>query len=95
MADSPKDQQHPQYKVDRQVVSQLLAGELTDYNLVELARMIIRYEGFPGARDIQADLKKTLARWQLTEAELFAKTRAIHQQGDVYKGLGRGREDWS
>lgn len=95
MADSPKDQQHPQYKIDRQVVSQLLAGELTDYNLVELARLMIRYEGFPGARDIQADLKKALARWQLTEAELFAKTRVIHQQGDVYKGLGRGREDWS
>lgn len=90
-----KDQQHPQYKADRQVVSQLLAGEATDYNLVELARLMIRYEGFPGARDIQADLKKALARWQLTEAELFAKTRAIHQQGEVYKGLGRGREDWS
>jgi hypothetical protein len=54
-----------------------------------------RYDGFPGARDIQADLKKALARWQLTEAELFEKTRAIHQQGEVYKGLGRGREDWS
>lgn len=90
-----KDQQHPQYKADREVVNQLLAGEATDYNLVELARLMIRYDGFPGARDIQADLKKTMARWQFTEDALFAKTRAIHQQGDVYKGLGRGREDWS
>ncbi len=95
MSDSTKDQQHPQYKIDRQVVSQLLAREATDYNLVELARLMTRYEGFPGARDIQTDLKKTLTRWQLTEAELFDKTRAIHQQGEVYKGLGRGREDWS
>jgi hypothetical protein len=95
MADNLKDQQHPQYKADRQVVSQLLAGEATDYNLVELARLMIRYEGFPGARDIQADLKKALSRWQLTESTLFEKTRAIHQQGEVYKGLGRGREDWS
>ncbi|MFQ4140061.1 DUF3288 family protein [Nodosilinea sp. PGN35] len=95
MADSTKDQQHPQYKTDRQVVNQLLAGEATDYNLVELARLTIRYDGFPGARDIQTDLKKALNRWQLTEAELFEKTRAIHQQGEVYKGLGRGREDWS
>ncbi|WP_035991086.1 DUF3288 family protein [Leptolyngbya sp. KIOST-1] len=95
MADTTKDQQHPQYKTDRQVVSQLLVGEATDYNLVELARLMIRYDGFPGARDIQADLKKALGRWQLTESELFEKTRAIHQQGEVYKGLGRGREDWS
>jgi len=95
MADIIKDQQHPQYKTDRQVVSQLLADEATDYNLAELARLITRYEGFPGARDIQADLKKALNRWQLSEDELFEKTRAIHQQGEVYKGLGRGREDWS
>lgn len=94
MADT-KEQQHPQYKVDREAVNQLLAGEATDYNLVELARLMIRYEGFPGARDIQTDLKKAMTRWQLTEDALFAKTRAIHQQGDVYKGLGRGREDWS
>lgn len=95
MSDSLKDQQHPQYRTDRQVVSQLLAGEATDYNLVELARLMTRYEGFPGARDIQTDLTKTLTRWGLTEAELFEKTRAIHRQGEVYKGLGRGREDWS
>ena len=95
MADGVKDQKHPQYKVDRQVVNQLLAGEPTDYNLVELARLIIRYTGFPGARDIQADLQKALTRWQLSESELFEKTRTIHQRGDIYKGLGRGREDWS
>lgn len=95
MADTLKDQQHPQYKTDRQVVSQLLGGESTDHNLVELARLLTRYEGFPGARDIQVDLKKALERWQLTEAALFEKTRAIHQQGEVYKGLARGREDWS
>ena len=95
MADTTKDQQHPQYKIDRQVVNQLIAGEATDYNLVELARLMTRYEGFPGARDIQTDLKKAMARWGLSEAELFEKTRAIHQQGEVYKGLGRGREDWS
>jgi len=90
-----KDQQHPQYSKDRQLLNQLMAGDDSDFNLVELARLIIRYEGFPGARDIQNDLKKTLQQWKLTEEQLFEKTRAIHQQGDVYKGLGRGREDWS
>ena len=95
MSDSGQDQQHPQYKDDRQLVNQLLLGEASDYHLAELARLIIRYDGFPGARDIQNDLQKALTRWQLTEAELFAKTRVIHQRGDVYRGLGRGREDWS
>ncbi len=55
-----QDQQHPQYKRDRASVNTLLASEATDYNLSELARLIIRYRGFPGARDIQSDLKKVL-----------------------------------
>ncbi|PSN13409.1 DUF3288 domain-containing protein [filamentous cyanobacterium CCP5] len=95
MADEKKDQQHPQYSGDRQVLNQLMGAEPTDYNLAELARLMIRYDGFPGARDIQADLQKRLKQWGLTEAELFTKTRAIHAEGQIYKGVGRGREDWS
>ena len=95
MATEAKDQQHPQYKGDRQIVSQILNGEPTDYNLVELARLIVRYKGFPGARDIQIDLEKTLRQWQLTEASLYERTRDIHQKGDVYSNMGRNRDDWS
>lgn len=62
MANSPKDQQHPQWESDRQVTNALLSAEPTDYNLAELARLRIRYRGFPGARDIQADLEKILAQ---------------------------------
>jgi len=68
---------------------------MTDYSLAELARLRIRYRGFPGARDILADLDKALNRWQLTEAELFTKTRQIHQVAQVYKGRGSQRDDWS
>ena len=50
---------------------------------------------FPGARDIQADIAKAMSRWQLTEAELYARTQQIHQQAQVYKGRGSQREDWS
>ena len=95
MADTPKDQQHPQYKGDRQVVNQLLKGDPTDYNLAELARMIVRYKGFPGARDIQKDLQTVLNQWNYTEETLYAKTREIHQQGQIYTNLNRNREDWS
>jgi hypothetical protein len=91
----PKDQQHPQWESDRQVANTLLAGEPSDYNLAELARLRIRYRGFPGARDIQADMEKVLNRWQITEEELFAKTRQIHQTSQIYRGRSNQREDWS
>lgn len=94
-ADPGKDQQHPLWGRDRQIINTLLSEEPTDYNLAELARLSIRYKGFPGARDIQTDLEKILARWKLTEAELFKATQAIHQEAQVYKGRGAKREDWS
>jgi hypothetical protein len=90
-----KDQQHPQWRLDRQTVDTLLAGEPTDYNLAELGRLRIRYQGFPGARDIQADLDKVLERWDLTEVALFEKTREIHAIAQVYRGRGSQRDDWS
>lgn len=89
------DQEHPQYRGDRAIVNQILQGEVTDYNLSELARLIIRYDGFPGARDIQRDLDKALKKTGLTEEELFTKTRALHAEGGIYHNLGRNREDWS
>ncbi|NER82520.1 MAG: DUF3288 family protein [Leptolyngbya sp. SIO1D8] len=91
-----KDQDHPQYRSDRATVNQLLSGEPTDFNLAELGRLIIRYKGFPGARDIQRDLEEVLNTWKLTEEELYEKTRVLHQGSGVYRDLGRrDREDWS
>ncbi|MEM7771850.1 MAG: DUF3288 family protein [Cyanobacteria bacterium P01_E01_bin.6] len=91
-----KEQQHPQYMADRHIVNTLLAEDPTDYNLAELARLMMRYQGFPGARDIQADLTKVMNRWKFTEDTLFEKTREIHQTPDVYRNVGgRGGEDWS
>jgi hypothetical protein len=92
---TPKDQQHPLWGIDRQIVDTLLVNEPTDYYLAELARLRIRYRSFPGARDIQADLDKVLEQWNLSEEALFAKTRQIHQLAQVYKGRGSQREDWS
>ena len=92
-----RDQKHPQENRDRFIVNRLLAGEASDYNLVELARLCIRYKHFPGAREIQDNLAKVMANWQLTEEELFAKTRQIHAISKVYqKGhSGNDQEDWS
>ncbi len=95
MAQEQKDQQHPLWKSDREIVDSLLTGEATDLNLAELARLRIRYTGFPGARDIQADLDKVLKQWNLTEDALFERTRQIHVESQPYKGRGAKRDDWS
>ncbi len=91
-----KDQQHPQYNKDRSIVENLFAGEPTDLNLAELARLRVRYQGFPGARDIQESLEQVMQRWGLTESQLFEKTRAIHDLGGIYKSRGKKEEqDWN
>jgi Protein of unknown function (DUF3288) len=90
-----KDQQHPQASRDRQTCEQLLKEGMNDFNLAELARLRVRYAGFPGARDIQARLAEILDAWNLTEAELFAKTREIHDQAQVYRVSSNKREDWN
>lgn len=90
-----KELTHPQYKADREVVTNLLHGEPTDFNLIELARLRIRYDGFPGARDIQTDLDQALANWSLTDDQLMAKTREIHQKEMLYKAQRTKKEDWS
>ena len=90
-----QDQQHPQYKRDRASGDTFLAGDATDHNLSELARLIIRYRGFPGARDIQSDLKTVLQKWNHTEETLYEQTRKIHAKGEVYrKQKSAQEEDW-
>ncbi|KAB8315578.1 DUF3288 family protein [Tolypothrix campylonemoides VB511288] len=96
MSNPNKDQQHPLYNRDRPIVENLLIGEATDHNLAELARLRIRYQGFPGARDIQSDLDKVLQHWGLSEEELFEKTRSLHSVGGIYKSRGKKEEeDWN
>jgi hypothetical protein len=90
-----QDQQHPQYKRDRATLDTLLASEATDYNLSELARLIIRYRGFPGARDIQSGLKKLLQQWNYSEETLYEQTRKIHATGEVYRRQKSDQEDWA
>ncbi len=97
MADTQgKEQQHPLYSSDRQIVSSLLTAQPTDFNLAELARLRIRYQGFPGAKDIQADMETVLKNWGLTEDSLFEKTRQLHSVNPVYRQRGsQQQEDWS
>jgi hypothetical protein len=95
--DSRPNQRHPQAREDSLVVQQILTGDRTDLNLAELARLRIRYRGFPGAYDIQDNLDRALERWNLTEEELFEQARAIHASQRIYKAKTnkKDEEDWS
>jgi hypothetical protein len=55
----------------------------------------VRYRGFPGGRDIQADLEKTLKRWGYSEETLYEKTRQIHAREAIYTVRTNKKEDWN
>jgi Protein of unknown function (DUF3288) len=100
MADQNKQpQKHPQEKIDREEVERLLTSNSpTPVDLADLARLRIRYRGFPGAKAIQANLDLLLTKWQLTEEELFAKTRNLHDREQIYQVKARKyeeQEDWN
>lgn len=98
MSNENLEQKHPQSKQDRIAIDSLLQVQFnpSELELVELARLIIRYRGFPGARDIQRDLQIVLDNWHLTEAELYHKTRAIHATGMIYRRTTTGeQQDWT
>ena len=80
--ESTNEQIHPLYSSDRQIVDRLLAQDEPDRSdLVDLARLFIRYEGFQGSFDIQADLLKSLKAWKLTREDLNIKTRELWSDG--------------
>ncbi len=93
------DQNHPQYIRDRGLLNRLLQEveqkSASDYVLAELARLRIRYMGFPGAHDIQQDLDQVLNAWGWSEADLFTRTRQIHRRKDLYQESFSQRDDWS
>ena len=75
-------QNHPLYLVDRERLNGLLAqNSPEDQDLIDLARLFIRYEGFQGADDLQLDMNKTLKSWDMTRELLNSKTREIWEKG--------------
>jgi hypothetical protein len=92
-------QRHPQEKIDRVIVDRLLESDPQEpMAMAELARLRIRYNGFPGAADIQANLDRLLIEWHLTEDQLFAKTRELHNSEQIYQVKARKyqeQEDWN
>jgi hypothetical protein len=93
-SDQPREepQAHPLHDTDRNVVDRLLAVERPgDGDLVDLGRLLMRYEGFPGADDLQRDLAKCLGHWGLGLEQLHQRTRAIWAAGHR-PGMAAGAE---
>lgn len=76
-------QPHPLYKQDRAVLDRLAATSVpTDQDLVDAARLLMRYRAYPGAYDIQQDIVQAAQRWGFANSgELNAATRAIWERG--------------
>lgn len=79
---SASGQSHPLYQLDRDIVDRLLTAEVPgEADLVDAARLLSRYAGFPGAFDLQNDLQRAIRLWGLSREELQARTRALWQGG--------------
>ena len=77
-----EEQNHPLYSSDRDHIDRLLTTEIpAEVDIVDLARLFIRYEGFPGASDLQGDMQKTLKLWGITREILNARARKIWEGG--------------
>lgn len=77
-----QEQNHPLHSSDRLTVDRLLAVEAPgDAHLVDAARLLMRFEGFPGAQDIRDDLYRLLRLWKLDRDALHQRTRAIWAAG--------------
>ena len=75
-------QNHPLYLTDREHLDRLCAIDSpTSNNFVELARLIIRYQDFRGAEDLNSDMEKLLKKWSINRDKLEAITRKLWSEG--------------
>ena len=72
------EQIHPLHDSDKEIVDSLIIkSNPDDFDLINLARLIKRYQNFIGEKDLKADLLKILGFWKISEEILFSKTRLI------------------
>ena len=72
------EQIHPLHDSDKEIVDSLIIkNNPDDFDLINLARLIKRYQNFIGEKDLKADLEKILTFWKISKESLFSKTRII------------------
>ena len=71
-------QTHPLHSTDKKIVDSLISKEIPeDFDLINLARLINRYDDFPGENEMKADIEKTLKFWKITKDNLFLMTQKL------------------
>ena len=72
------EQTHPLHATDKKIVDSLITKETPgDFDLINLARLINRYDNFPGEIEMKEEIEKTLKFWKLTRDNLFSMTRNL------------------
>jgi len=72
------EQTHPLHDTDKNIIDSLIVKEIPeDLDYINLARLIKRYSNFPGEIEIKSDIEKILKFWQISQNDLFKKTRSI------------------
>ena len=72
------EQIHPLHDLDKSIVDSLIVNDKPeDLDFINLARLINRYQNFPGEIELKKDLHKILKFWKISEEELFSKTRIV------------------
>ena len=72
------EQIHPLHDSDKEIIDSLIVkSNPEDIDLINLARLIKRYQNFIGEKDLKDDLGKILSFWNISEESLFSKTRVI------------------
>ena len=75
-------QNHPLYSTDRENLDRLIGLDAPGpFDFVELARLLIRYQEFEGAEDLNSDMDKLLKKWSIDRAQLEGITRKIWSEG--------------
>ena len=72
------EQTHPLHETDKIIIDSLIVKKTPeDLDYINLARLINRYNNFPGEIEIKNDIEKILKFWKITKNELFSKTKNI------------------
>ena len=72
------EQTHPLHATDKKIIDILISKKIPqDFDLINLARLINRYDNFPGEIEMREDIEKTLKFWNLTRDNLFSKTKYL------------------
>ena len=72
------NQTHPLHTTDKTIIDSLIAKQNPDnFDLINLARLINRYDNFPGELELKSDMEKILKFWKLSKEDIFFQTRKL------------------